>query len=103
MTSNIESNKPLSPTMLAALRDLLTAELPRHGDYFVSASGTKHMARTIAALEKQNYCRLCHDSRGHMVARVNGSVRSIADAYAGAERRARLAAEADRLAEREFV
>jgi hypothetical protein len=103
MTSNIESNKPLTPTMLAALRDLLSAELPRHGDYFVSAYGTKHMARTIIALTNYNYCRVCRDPRGHTVARVNGSVRSIVDAYTGVQRRARLAAEADRLARRELV
>src|ERR1700674_3412866 len=101
MTSPIEGNNPLSPPMLGALRSLLSGDLPRQGDHFVSPCGIKYRVKTIDALVKHKYCRLCHDSRDNQVARVNESLRSVVNAELGAHRRAQLAAEADKLAEKE--
>jgi len=96
MTDKTATPKPLSLTQLAALGDLLaTSELPRHGDFFVAADGTRYMTKTISALAKQSYCHVRHDVRGHIVARVDGNIRSIVDVHLNGPRRASLIAEAD--------
>ena len=81
---------PLSPAMMAALRDLLSGELSRQGPHFVTQSGTKHKASTIGALALRGFCRICKDRQGHRVARLNdgprsGSVREQVCAMLGAE------------------
>lgn len=107
MTGYSEGNNPFGPKILDALRDLLAvSELPRRGNHFVLPDGTKHTVRTIGILAKYNCCRLRHDSRGRLVARINESIRSIVDAELGAaaaKRRELLAAEADELAKEEVA
>lgn len=97
-----EQRPTLPPAMLDALRDLVTGELPRHGNYFVSAT-SKHLAKTIGALVHRDFVRIRSDRPGHSVARLNERVRSQVEAQLAAQHRTRLATEADELAKEEVA